>query len=175
MRNKVISETDFAWAAGFIDGDGYIGIDKSHQRQMIIAAYTATIAAQNTNIEPIARLTDLFGGAIRTIPLHGFNKKPVYEWRAKGNIQNILKRLLPYLVAKREQAALVIRFLELKRSLARGGRKVIFPSEVEEIAWREELYLTIRELNAKYSHGHGTMTQHRQLKLIPRTKGVELK
>jgi hypothetical protein len=68
--------------------------------------------------------------------------KAAYEWRPKGenNTKRTLLAVLPYLVIKREQAILALKYIDLPRNC---------PKE------REPLYQRMRELNHK---GPSTVT-----------------
>lgn len=97
---------DLAWSAGFIDGDGMISFFRRRDRRQ---EFYVQVSATNTNLAPLEKLQLMFGGSIC-----GMNKeKPGKKWKAswywmvaRGTAERVIDVLLPYLVAKHEQAML---------------------------------------------------------------------
>lgn len=89
-----------SWAAGFLDGEGCIGIYKFQAHMQF------SLSTSQKDVRALNRLQDLFGGTIYR------QTDTVSQWRlqSKGRAYDALKELLPLLVVKREQAEL---FLEL--------------------------------------------------------------
>lgn len=104
-----MQETDLAWAAGFIDGEGCIGV---YSNGIKSSAVLSLSVSQKYN-EPLLKLVALFGGHLKP------KSNPVgfMEWRLySSNALNVLKQVLPYLQSnKKEQAILAIQFQETFR------------------------------------------------------------
>ena len=100
-----------AYIAGFIDGEGSIGIVSvaKHKR------YVVQIAACNCNRAPIDLLRSLYGGKVRKRTWNNKRWKPSYEWKltAKKAV-NAINAILPFLMIKREQAEIVLEANKLK-------------------------------------------------------------
>lgn len=100
MRYK---PTDLAWAAGFLDGEGCfsIKVKNSKPHEPFIAAF------QKATGEPIYKLQEMFGGAVRVI-------SDGWEWRISGatSVRNALPLLIPYLVVKWTQADLLLSYCQ---------------------------------------------------------------
>jgi len=102
MKYTIVDMT-YAYAAGFFDGEGYIGIRKRDMR------YSLVIEAVNKDRSPIQFLKETLGGSITERPpsrgrcLH-------YRWQLSGlPAATALEKIIPYLVCKKERALLGIR------------------------------------------------------------------
>lgn len=155
------NNSEIAWAAGFIDGEGTICIQR-RTREKRNREYAVALTAENTDPAALLLLMKLFGGYVyqRSIRRkHHFGKRPIFSWKAhRGNIGSVLKALLPYLILKKPQAELALAFERMKQRRQPGIGSRGCPFEAEEIAWRESIYLQMRELNKG----------PKQLLLIPR-------
>ncbi len=111
MKEKII------WAAGFFDGEGWVGSRNSNRyinKKGVLRIYRCIqIAVSQVNPDPIKIFHEMFGSGYRTKWLNG-NNRTQFEWRATANDAiRVLKILLPYLVVKREEAEIAIKFHEL--------------------------------------------------------------
>ena len=91
-----MKETDAAWLAGYIDGDGCICLSKRWSK----SARSPELAADSCDIELLERVKALAGGYInkksnRKVASH----REGWHWRLHGSLQvvAVLKQLLPYL------------------------------------------------------------------------------
>lgn len=97
-----LSPVDLAWAAGFFDGEGYIGLfhprDKRH--------WWLRITVTNSDPRALAKFQAMFGvGTIRCDPRQSPRHLDRYMWSATSkNAGHVLALIRPYLVIKREQA-----------------------------------------------------------------------
>src|SRR5436190_24114884 len=109
-----MSLTDFAWAAGFLDGEGYISVSKKRASYGIQAsgkrvgrprscgvAYHLVIVAVQRNPAPIERLVKLFGGAMTMCHRSGRGKSDYWRWRIGGDpAVTALEFMAPFFVGK---------------------------------------------------------------------------
>jgi hypothetical protein len=111
-----ITRAERAYLAGFIDGEGTIGMKRERRRlAQGHYSYQAYVSAGNTNPVVIEWLYTLFGGNLRkrtpkSILKKSPNAKPdFYEWRigAKAAVA-VCELLVPFLRMKREQARIVL-------------------------------------------------------------------
>ena len=96
-----MSEVDIAWAAGFIDGEGYVIFGQNSPGYKTLKLDTAQI-----DRSPLDKLSELFGGNV-TGPLKPASWKkhpkwsPFYKWRIHGEkARKALIQMLPYLTVK---------------------------------------------------------------------------
>ena len=133
----------YAYLAGIIDGEGTIRIGRANHIRWN-TRYSAAISVGITNEKIIDLLVKCFGSKkrIERIP----SRKIMYRWGTSGNkvVPQILKKLLPYLQVKKEQAKLVIRFCE--NSKHTGFRRNKFLPK-KELQWRMALWQKVRNLN----------------------------
>ena len=97
-----------AYVAGFIDGEGNIGVSYFKST----GTYYLHITVPQTHRKPLEVLLETFGGNIwnRPIPKNPKHKQQWY-WRVTRKLAaSVLNELLPYLVLKKEQAELGIVF-----------------------------------------------------------------
>lgn len=116
-----IKDTDAAYIAGFIDGEGSIGLRTAHSNDGKTPNYTLRMRITNTNLEVLAWIQAIVRqGSIRKIKMYQFNKKQGYEIYWGGRVaRNILVQIQPYLKVKALQAKIGIEFAKTIKS--RGG------------------------------------------------------
>jgi len=123
-----------------IDLEGSIGVYKQKTRRL---RYTAAIQVSNTNLELLKYVQAL--AKTGTISIHRKpykpNRKKAYLWFTHNLfiVKKLLEEVQPYLIAKKEQALLVLKFCNLRLS---NYHK---PYDKEE----EEIYLKLKELNRR--------------------------
>ena len=100
---------DAAWAAGFFDGEGHIGIShRPRQRRFVLR-----IIVVNTDISALQKLRLLFGfGAVHARPRRDAERhRQAYHWQLGAKAaESFLKTVLPYLTVKRRQAEIALEF-----------------------------------------------------------------
>lgn len=99
-------QTEFAWAAGFVDGEGYLGLRPAGR------SFAPKIEVAQISTAPLDRLKNMFGGKV--IPLKKRKKRrQAYRWDLLGraNIEYALVSMMPYLTVKLEQANLMLEFM----------------------------------------------------------------
>lgn len=90
------------WAAGFLEGEGYFLAQRDHRG--VVGLLAQHSGASQANREPLLRLQSLFGGNIRSKPIHLYHlgKKPLFEWRVSGaRARGIMMTLFPLLSQER--------------------------------------------------------------------------
>ena len=105
---------DYAWAAGFIDGDGWMRIEKRS-----CGGHYARIGACQVQKRPLDKLQELFGGKIAIKSLAGrnrkdnFNRKQQYLWTCSTKqAVECLTKIRPYLIHKSEVADCILEFYQ---------------------------------------------------------------
>jgi hypothetical protein len=104
--------TDFAWAAGFFDGEGCVHIHRDvHRVDARRASYKLHIQVSGRNRDPLDQYARLFGGRVRPFYKRAYPRVPYFEWNAFGQRAcEALDLLLPYLVGKKAVATLAVEF-----------------------------------------------------------------
>ena len=124
MSKEITSEM-FAYAAGYIDGEGCIRVDRYTIRVEVTACYPGTLRW----------LADLFGGnfVVKTKATATFRKQ--YRWSVNGqNSRILLEGILPFSMEKKTQIKLALQFLDTEdktkkaeiNSQLKALKKVIF-------------------------------------------------
>jgi len=130
-----------AYAAGIIDGEGWIGMSRAlwkHKKGQS-STYSLRVAVNMVTTKPIGLLHNLFGGTITTVNKGKYSprNKLQYRWgiAVREDLERFLTLLEPRLIVKREQARLG---LVLIQSLG----KRVYDNEL-----REAFCLKFKELN----------------------------
>lgn len=95
-----------AYCAGFVDGDGSIYAIVAKQKNGIGTYVRPCISANGYDARPLQRIAGLLGGEVKPQP-KGFSVLFYY-----GGAKKAVERLLPYLMAKKRQAKLLISLCE---------------------------------------------------------------
>ncbi|MGH2451998.1 MAG: LAGLIDADG family homing endonuclease [Candidatus Limnocylindria bacterium] len=145
------SATMLAYLAGVIDGEGCIAIRKTKRTgSMKSTRYAAVITVGNTSRLLIERLRTAFSAGCVTYRYPTKTKRGAYLWTVQSHVaREVLRCVSSYLIVKREQAAVLMEFVDEFDSFkgARPGKKggqVVSPTE---LARRERLYQQMRTLN----------------------------
>ena len=141
-------EVQYAWVAGFMDGDGFISIDKCTNDPVY---YQAKVEASQGTEDPLVRIQQIFGGSL------GFKKNQygtVYMyWRARGaQVEHILNCIYPYLVVKKRQAEIVMEFCKTVNRKKSGEGYKYYKVSDEVKAKRAEHYAENKVLNNRRLH-----------------------
>lgn len=156
---STLAETDKAWMAGFIDGEGYLGITKQVRKGRPSPAYRAMITVSNTRKDAL----ELFVGAYGS-PIYGHrevrkgkdnvNWAEAYSWYCPmARSEELLMDVRPYLRVKNVQADFLLEFIRNKQAFERtcwpgqGGGSA--PLSAVELAYRERIRIAVQELNTK--------------------------
>ena len=136
-----------AWAAGFIDGDGFITIQNRNQtvNGKQYKGHYLRIGACQASLLPLEELKSLFGGTIREKNSgpnkEGYNRKQQWIWQCSTSAAtDALKQLLPFLIHKKTVAEIALVFQETM------GTTTQVSQELYNL--RENLKQQIKELNS---------------------------
>jgi len=143
-------ELRLAYLAGFLDGEGSIGLSKrlgSEGKVFRVPRYVLLVRAGNTHLSPLEALQNTFGGTVRLRYFNG-TRKDLYGWTCTGERGfRVLKKLSPYLKVKSEQARLGMEFWkEYVSQRSRGSAQV----DVKDMEERERYYLAFKDLNRRH-------------------------
>lgn len=139
-----MTQTEAAWLAGFLDGEGSFMILRS--RRSGFDSWEAAVAASSTTDALLVRCRELAGGKItRGIEPGGLARRAGI-WTLKGKaVGPTVEAVLPFLVSKREQAAIVLALrLETKAGASPGKPCATDP---EKNARRDRMRLAVQALN----------------------------
>ena len=137
-----------AWAAGFMDGDGFITI-QNRKSEVNGKTYSGTylrVGACQAKQNVLLELQSLFGGTIRPKNSgpnrEGYNRKPQWIWTlSTQQASEALVQLLPFLIHKREVALLAIEFQKTMST----NKKELSDSVVEA---RKKLQADVAHINS---------------------------
>lgn len=125
LRLKEIPETDLAYTAGLLDGEGCItleapgvsstGVQKAGRVRILVYMSTPDV---------LAWLKETFGGCFyERKTTRAPTRKPVHHWGLSGQSAAILlERLEPYFRVKQSQARVAIEFSRHQQTRPAGNR-----------------------------------------------------
>lgn len=113
-----------AYAAGFIDGEGYIGIEpvrrwSAREGRMVRADYRlhVSVSQADTRVAALEFLVDHYGGDIYRHARETAKTKATSQYAAyNATAASLLARVHPYLIAKHLQADLGLGFWRLREA-----------------------------------------------------------
>ena len=122
-------EWQLGYIAGFLDGEGTFDFHSGTPRVRAVNCYPATLQW----------LRALYGGAIRVTEPSFPNHRRVFRWRVTGQeARTLCRQVLPYLVEKRPQAALLLRIGIYPPASAMRAHLIRELSELKHIEYRNE-------------------------------------
>jgi hypothetical protein len=125
-----LKKTRFAYIAGIVDGEGHLTIGKTKRPDNSNGSYsfhyTANVGVTNTYKPLMKLLVELCGGAFYAVKNGG--KKPCYKWVLTTNAsrEKFLLAVLPYLLEKRAQAVLLLKFVRMQNINNPALREAMF-------------------------------------------------
>ena len=138
---------ELAWAAGFIDGEGFITIGKRNQKKKdgsgVYVGHYLRVGVNHVDPKPINELYRIFGGSIQYDPNVKGNRKPRYRWIMNtSGARDVLIQLKPYLINKSDVAQLGIDF----QSTMQETTKQLSQDVLDKREWYQK---EIQRLNAE--------------------------
>lgn len=128
MPDLIVSELDFAYVAGLIDGEGHISATshktKSRGRSVSTKGKPylhcdSRISMSLTTKEPLYWIQEKFGGVVYFKKSSSEkNWKDQWTWVALGNENKatLLRGIIPHLKIKQKQAILLLEYVQLDRT-----------------------------------------------------------
>ena len=158
QREHNMDKNTLGYLAGVIDGEGYIGLEKTQPNQkvrQINPRYMPNVCVINIQLELINWLKKQWGGSVNTrnrnMKRWKSNWRTCYRWRLnQGRIVEFLTAIRPYMIVKRRQADLMIEYYQKRTKSITGifngrhGSKSFSPEEME---FRETIYKQMKNLN----------------------------
>jgi len=138
---------ELAWAAGFIDGEGFITIGKRNQKKKdgsgVYVGHYLRVGVNHVDPKPINELYRIFGGSIQYDPNVKGNRKPRYRWIMNtSGARDVLIQLKPYLINKSDVAQLGVDF----QSTMQETTKQLSQEVLDKREWYQK---EIQRLNAE--------------------------
>jgi hypothetical protein len=149
----------YAYLAGIIDGEGWIGITKSTKADCVNPTYVPKIQVGMVDPNIPFFLKKVFGGSIHTESVQ--NRQLIYRWHLTSisELQNCLAAVIPYLIVKKEMAEQISEFIASRVDLHAfpHNSKDCEKLKSSEIQRRESYFQSLKKLNAV---GAGATTKH---------------
>lgn len=141
------TDTDIAWAAGFLDGEGCFTLTKqsgkTHESQRALH-----ISASQVRLEPLVKLEELFGGKVKKHSRKTMKGTTIYVWLLGQNARKVevfLPQVIPYMVVKKREAEILLDFASTIRRRGRPKHGVSHFTDAIDVEKRMRL---IREMKS---------------------------
>jgi hypothetical protein len=143
---------DLAYMAGLVDGEGCFFMAKLPKKEgdgYVTEHYRGLLKIDNTDIRLLDWVDSVFSGTAsartRSTSSRKFERE-VFNWTATGDrLLDLCEQILPYLVIKKEQCILMIKFR--KTYTTKLGSNKVSP---EALSIRQECLEAIRKLNSRW-------------------------
>lgn len=153
-----LTETEKAYAAGLIDGEGCIRVAKSNRKRTNGAegrmmVYYMTVQVNSTTKPLVDFLRERWGGSLTALAgSEAMNRKPKWHWQVSASIAaKLLEDVYPFLVVKKEQAMFARAFQAMQKRWGAfgpvGNRQSHRPPEVLEM--QERIFQKTKQLNTR--------------------------
>lgn len=153
FQDIALTDIESAYIAGFCDGEGMISISRhfivQRGRRRLTESYTLVVRISNGHKGVLDWIKSKVGGAVIEKPMKPPNRRHWLFSQKSNRAVQLLKKLLPYLIVKREQALVAIEFQERQakqKNRYEAGRIGPAPLSAEEIAYKVTAYRRLREL-----------------------------
>jgi hypothetical protein len=150
---NALSETQKAYLAGLIDGEGCLTIlkNKSQQNENVSPVYTACLIIVMTDSEVIQYIKDLLGVGsifIQHRENQGLKHSDTYRYtlNTHGKLYELLSSISPYMIVKRDEAAILLEYLALPKAKQAGRNHSTSPYYVMQ---RETYYQRLRDIKTR--------------------------
>lgn len=129
-----MTDTDCAWAAGFIDADGCISISKTKRRGVEYDAVAVVVVQKDPM--PLLRLQEIFGDQENiTTVRHSSTGRTYFKLAIHGKrAEFVLSCVLPYLTLKRAKAVVALELLRAKAERSWGEKSSLHAERLSESA-----------------------------------------
>lgn len=139
-----------AYLAGIVDGEGYVGIKRTHRKDAVSAIYHERIQVRMVDEGAIRLLRDTLGGSYYAERTPQAGRRALFCFQTSdAGAAAALDALLPYLRIKKPQARLVLKLRQSKGTAAgrRHGSTSARTMPTRVLADRHRWYETIKKLN----------------------------
>ena len=150
---KKDKEIKLSYASGIFDGEGCVRITKQQRNNGRSLQYALLVSITQKDGKLMDWLYGNFAGVVYLKNKSGENW--IYEWRADNfKAYEFLKKIFPFLIVKKEQVALAIRFqerLKYERYKTKDDRKRFASLTQNELDERENLYQQMSMLKKRWT------------------------
>jgi hypothetical protein len=136
-----VRKEDRIYAAGLVDGEGCVGINRHHNKNTCGTYYTAFVRIEMTYPQILKWMQHTFGGSFLPLKKRG-NCKQTYVWGLYAdNALKFLEKIYPYTKLK-------VRHIHVIRQLqSLQLPKNIQPATKPNLKAKESCYKRVRKLN----------------------------
>lgn len=129
-----MKDKELIYLAGFLDGEGSIMIGRQIKPKQKSPYFNLRITIVNTNEKVMNWIQNITRGTIVNRRINHPKWKKIITWRIRERkAENLLKILLPYLIVKKQQAKLGLKFQNFRHSLPNNGYRGRTKRELKQL------------------------------------------
>lgn len=146
----MVRPTDLAWAAGFFDGEGCVGINRLSKNGYTYYSFRLKVAqADKATLDHFAEVVGVPEKVVKSVRSRVYKGSKIQEvywtWEVTGVLaKHVGQLLLPYLVFKRDRMEFAMQFQALIDNTGRVGARGLTAEQREE---RKMYYDGMRAFN----------------------------
>ena len=152
------------YLAGFVDGEGYLGLAKVRRRNRT-HEYCLRVSIYNSNLAILKEIQRTIGGTMSAVGQQKPAWKPSYAliW-TNAAAAGVIRRIGPFLCVKSQQSAALLAFDDHIRAGHRHRNRAghLLALSAREVEFREGFYRRMKRLNRKGPFGRGKREGHRR-------------
>ena len=138
-----ITDAEAAYIAGFVDGEGTINVLRTAKKRFL-----AELSIGQIDPRPLVWIKEICGGAGSNVRVYVYKNrptsKPIWLWAVQGEkFDQIIEKILPYLIVKKDKAEIAIKMRELIKGKGAGGSALL----ADELMHRMRLVSQSKELS----------------------------
>jgi hypothetical protein len=126
IGNQQVTSQQLAWMAGIWDGEGTFCISTQHDKTHFAAAIQLTNSSSEM-INEVVKIINHYGitGHIYLEPLRVHKHKQCYHLKVSRleTMKKMTQLMLPYLIAKKAQAEIFLRFIESRMKFTKTANR----------------------------------------------------
>lgn len=149
-----MKELEYAWAAGLVDGEGCVFINKSSRTlasRQVTPTFRLVLKVTMGCQETVERLREVFEvGTVQNHVPRSDRVNASYSWICQSHqAKAVFEKILPFAITKRTEIEVALRFanLPLAERGGGGGSKAVDPGLFDQ---REALYWELRKLKSRW-------------------------
>lgn len=166
---RSFSDTEAAWLAAVVDGEGSIGLYKKRRRKngKEYLGRTVVIQMSNTNRSFVQRMADVIGCGSTVLRIINFGRhhkgrQPIFKYSLEGSerCRRVLEQIVEHLIVKRKKAEAILTELSV-RPFGRWARHCKKAKETAAACTRATW--TDPKVRARRLHGLRTYYEKRRM------------
>ena len=142
-----MNNSDLAYMAGIVDGEGSVNISYRRKKKYGDTQARVGLFVYNSDVRLLKWIQKRFHGSVHVYAARQPTWKPFGAWHASDlATMRVLELVLPFLVIKKDQAKIAIRFQKTKLPASLGRKNGV---SISVAKLRRNLMVKLKKLNKR--------------------------